>query len=150
MVTYEEARQFLENGRELSRQLDNKLVQWEYLNDQAKRVTTILTGMPRSGGLSEGSSSMENACVAMIALVDQVGMCASRLIVARKKICDVLDQIVSDKYKLVLEDRYIACMSWRDIFKAMKMSKSQVMAVHNKGIQIVQTLLPGERNEPKG
>ena len=139
------AKQFLDEGRFLSLRLEGRLMYLLRLQANATKITTALTGMPRSGGLAEGSSTMENAAVKIVMFCDGLQEEIDELRQKRDQIEAVLSQVHNIQYRVVLELRYLDTMSWQEICKCQHKSRSQIMAIHAKGLLAVQKILKNDK-----
>lgn len=145
MANFEEARAFLQLTRTRCREYESKLSRCEFLWAQATRTTTVLTGMPRGGGLPEGSSTMENAAVNLTELAQELQAAVDDLAEKISQATEIIEQVVNVKYRVVLEMRYLGLCSWKEIERKQKWSHAQVMYFHNQGVLAVQFVMGEKR-----
>lgn len=147
MANFEEARAYLQLTRTRCREYESKLSRCEFLWALATRTTTVLSGMPRGGGLPEGSSTMENATVNLTELAQEVQSAVDDLAEKISQATEIIEQVVNVKYRVVLEMRYLGLCSWKEIERKQKWSHAQVMNFHNQVVLAVQQVLNRDRYE---
>lgn len=137
------AKEFLSQGLVIHRKIESDLMQILQLHALATKCTTVLTGMPR-GGLTEGSSSMENAVCNIQLICADIEMDTIKLRAVLDMIRSVINKVDDDNWQLVLEYKYLSFMSFPEIMKQMKKGRTTILEWYRNGMRAVDVLLMQE------
>lgn len=134
----EAAREYLEQSFQIDRLIQNKLDQMSYLRELeaiAEAAMSVSQDPKRdSDGLGKSLFSVEEI---KASVADEL----TRLMEVKRDISLIIQGISSMQVRSVLEQRYICCRSWTDIAEAMACSQRQAYNIHNRGLQLVGSIL---------
>jgi hypothetical protein len=118
----------------LDKRIDSKLEQVERLRSLAERTTTVLSWAPKG-------SSNENRteyCIQKIwELEREINADIDVLIDLKREIAGVLNKVPTVQYRILLEHRYLSCMTWEDIAKTMGYDLRWIYRMHGTALQEV-------------
>lgn len=132
---------YLNRALNLDKQISCKLDQIERLRSLTQRVTASYDDSGASHAGSSTSSPMENAIVRLIEAQDALGAQIATLVDAKSEIQTIIQQVKDERLRLLLEKRYLCCMTWEMIAVDMKCSYRWLMTLHNDALDAVERLL---------
>lgn len=132
---------YLNRALNLDKQISCKLDQIERLRSLTQRVTASYDDSGASHTGSSTSSPMENAIVRLIEAQDALGAQIATLVDAKSEIQTIIQQVKDERLRLLLEKRYLCCMTWEMIAVDMKCSYRWLMTLHNDALDAVERLL---------
>lgn len=136
------AAKYLGRALQLDRQIDCKLDQIARLRSLTQRVTSSYDNIGPSH--SQGnSSSMENAIIRLMEAQDELNSQIAALIDVKAEIQKTVQQVSNERLRLLLEKRYLCCMTWEAIAVDMECSYRWLMTLHNEALEAVDKLLEG-------
>lgn len=130
------AREYLDQAYLLDQQINCKIEQLSKLNDQAKKATTTLTGMPHS--LSGATSNLENTIVKIVDLQREINDDVDRLVDLKTEITQVIKSVEDVKQRFILEKRYLCWASWPEIAVELDVSNRRLYYLHDLALEEVQ------------
>lgn len=131
--------EYLNQARHLDTQINSKLSQIESLNALATKCTATLTDMPRSQ--NSGTSKMEDTIMKIITLQEEINSDIDRLVDLKKEIMNVIKKVENSEYRTLLENRYLAFLSWEKIAVEMKYSIQQVYRKRGEALKKIDEIL---------
>ena len=107
------AKEYMEQARYLDMQINSKIEQIRNLNELATKATTVYSDMPHSP--NRNTSRMEETVVKIIDLESEIDRDIDALVDLKREIQAVINNVEDEKYRILLELRYINQMSWEEI-----------------------------------
>ena len=139
------AKEYLSQGIVIQNKINSNLEQILVLWALATRVTSALTGMPRSG-MTEGSSAMENAVCNIQLIIAEVEADSARLREKLAEIRKVIDQVENPDWRDVLTYKYLCLMPWKEIIRKVGKGRTTVMDWYRNGLHAVDGILLEREN----
>ena len=140
------AKAFLSQAYTMNQQIDSKLDQIQTMRSLACRVTTVLDKNPVRH--SRNVTGMQDVITQIVEAEDELNADIDRLVSVRKEIADVIGQLESERYRLILEKRYLCFQAWDDIGHDLNICVRWAQAQHNEAVQQIQEILD-ERESKK-
>lgn len=127
------AKKFFQEIRNIDKQIDVKCEQLEQLKALATKVTATMSDISvKPSGVSR---SMENSVDKIIMLQNEINADIDRLVDLKREANDIIRQIPNEKYRRVLENRYLLGKTWEAIAVGMNMTYQGVCKLHGKALQ---------------
>lgn len=127
------AKKFFQEIRNIDKQIDVKYEQLVQLEALATKVTATMSDVSvKSSGVSRGR---ENSMDDIIELKKEIGADIARLVKLELEANDIIRQIQNEKYRRVLESRYLLGKAWGSIAVDMEMTYQGVCKLHGKALQ---------------
>jgi DNA-directed RNA polymerase specialized sigma subunit len=123
---------YLNQARILDKRIDSKLEQVERLHALAERTTTVLSHEPKG---TSGTNRTEYCVLKIWELEREVNEDIDRLIDLKREIQDAIGLLTDDKYKLLLEYRYLCGNTWEKIAEKMDIEVRWVYQLHGRALQ---------------
>lgn len=133
------AKEYLNQARHLDTQINAKLNQIEALNFLATKCTSTITDMPKNS--LRGTSRMEDAILKILDLKEEINNDINSLVDLKKEIMLVIKKVDNSEYKTLLENRYLAFLSWEVISVQMRFSIQQIYRIHVKALEEVDKII---------
>ena len=111
------AKEYMEQARYLDMQINSKIEQVRSLNELATKVTTVYSDMPHSP--NRNTSRMEETIAKIIDLESEI------------------NNVEDEKYRILLELRYINQMSWEEIAVHLGYDLRYTHKIHGRALQKV-------------
>lgn len=135
-----QAKKFFQEIRNIDKQIDVKCEQLEQLKALATKVTATMSDISvKPSGVSR---SMENSVDKIIMLQNEINADIDRLVDLKREANDVIRQIPNEKYRRVLESRYLLGKTWESIAVGMEMTYQGVCYLHGMALQEAENFLP--------
>lgn len=135
-----DVKEFFQQIRHIDKQINVKFEQLERLKTLATKVTaTMSETSPKPSGVSR---SMENSVDKIILLQDELNNDIDKYINLKRAANDVIRQIPNEKYRRVLENRYLLGKTWEAIAVEMDMTYQGVCHVHGRALQEAANFFP--------
>jgi len=128
-----DVKQYLSQAHYLDMSIDSKLELLSKLNSLATKATATLSDMPHSP--NRGSSSLEDTICKIIDLQDEINRDVDALVDLKRDIINLINNLVNDEYKVILEKRYLSFMTWEEIMVTMNYGRSQTFKIHDDAIK---------------
>jgi DNA-directed RNA polymerase specialized sigma subunit len=120
--------------RNIDLQIDSKLAQVARLRELAEKITVTLSTQPK--GTTIGKKTEE--CVLKIwELERSINADIDKLIDMKDTAKMLIDQIPDERYRLVLEYRYLKGMKWAKIAEKMGYDKRYLFKLHATALQSI-------------
>lgn len=128
------AKEFLQQVFQAYQDADSKIEQMARLQALATRTTTVIHNTPigNSPGLS---SRVEQAIVIMTGQSGQLADEIQRLLAIREEVSAAIAAVPNPAERRVLEYRYLAFLSWKEISHSMKMALRSVYKLHERALE---------------
>lgn len=121
------------------------LSQYRYLNDRINAKTAQVEELRRKaqsvgGGKSDGVHNpmpydrIGETTIKIVTLENEINSDINRLVELQKEITDKINQLSDSRLKLLLELRYINCLTFERIAARMNYSYMQVCRLHGKAL----------------
>lgn len=130
-------KEYLEQVRYLDQRIDSKVEQLTSLKHLATKCTSILTGMPRSGG--SGKSSMENVLVKIVDLQEEINRDIDQLIDLKREVGRLIAGVDDLEYRVILEKRYLCYETWEQIALELGYSDKWVRQLHRRALDAINS-----------
>ena len=125
-------KEYLNKMRMLDRLIDSKLEQIDRLRSLSERVTTTISFSPKGAG---GANRTEYCIERIWQLEKEVTEDIDRLVDMKSGIRGAIDEVKNDKYKLLLECRYLCGDTWERIAEKMEIEVRWVYELHGRALQ---------------
>ena len=123
---------YLSQARLLDARIDSKLEQVERLRSLSERVTTTLSFSPKGAG---GANRTEYCIERIWQLEKEVTEDIDRLVDMKSGIRGAIERVENDKYRLLLEYRYLCGYTWEKIAEKMALELRWVYRIHGAALQ---------------
>ena len=132
-------KEFFQQLRHIDSQINGKMEQLDRLKALATKVTAA---MSEAGARTSGPSrGMENTIDKIIALQEELNADIDRYVDLKRAANGLIDRIGNEKYRRVLESRYLLGKTWEMIADEMGMTYQGVCHVHGKALQEAEEIL---------
>lgn len=128
------AKEFLQQVFQAYQDADSKIEQMARLQSLATRTTTVIRSAPVGNG-SDLSSRVERAIVIMAEQSGQLADEIQHLLAIREKVSAAIAAVSNPAERRVLEYRYLAFLSWKEISHSMKMALRSVYKLHERALE---------------
>ena len=141
------AKTFLSQAYTMNQQIDSKLDQIQNMRSLACRVTTVLDGNPIRH--SRNVTGMQDVIARIVEAEEDLNADIDRLVSVRKEIADVIGQLESERYRLILEKRYLCFLAWEDIGHDLNICVRWAQVQHNEAVRKIQEILDERESKKK-
>lgn len=128
------AKEFLKQVFVAYQEADSKLEQIARLQALATRTTTVIRSTPCGNGTSL-TSRVEQAIVAIDGQSDKLAAELKHFMQVRDEVADAIAKVPDDGERRILEYRYLAFLSWKEISHAMKISIRYAYMLHERALK---------------
>lgn len=125
-------KEYLNKMRTLDRLIDSKLEQIDRLRSLSERVTTTLSFTPKGAG---GANRTEYCIERIWQLEKEVTEDIDRLVDMKSGIRGAIERVENDKYRMLLEYRYLCGNTWEQIAEKMRIDLRWVYRMHGRALQ---------------
>lgn len=131
------AKQYLQQGYYLNKQIDVKCEQIRKLREMTQKVTATANDckVQASGSQSRMADTVDKMVDLERELADAVNEYAAK----RKEIAAVIQRVDNPNYRTLLEYRYLACMKWEEIAVRMHYSWRWTMRIHAAALKAIES-----------
>ncbi len=129
------AKEYFKQAYFLDQQIATKLDQLRSWRELAERCTSIITG--QSGNVANSDSVMENTVIQIVDAENELKIDIDRLIRLKKEIAETISTLQNDKFRTILEDRYLNYKSWSEIAEKMGYSTRSAYRLHDIALKKV-------------
>ena len=127
-------KEFLQQVFIAYQEADSKLEQIARLQSLAQRTTTVIHSTPTGNGAAL-SSRVEQAVVAIDGQSECLAEEINHLLEVRRKVSQAIAKVPEPNERRVLEYRYLAFLSWKEISHAMKIGLRYVFKLHERALK---------------
>lgn len=127
------AKEYMEQARYLDMQINSKIEQVRTLNELATKVTTVYSDMPHSPNRNTGR--MEETIAKIIDLESEIDRDIDASVDLKREIQTVINNIEDEKYRVLLELRYINQKSWEEIANQLGYDLRYTHKIHGRALQ---------------
>lgn len=127
-------REFLQQVFNAYKDVNSKLEQMARLQSLATRTTTVMHSTP-CGSRTALSSRIEQAILAMEGQSEHLADEIQKLLDVRREVADAIALVADPSERRILEYRYLAFLSWKEISHAMKMGLRTVYRLHERAVK---------------
>ncbi len=135
-----DVKEFFQQIRHIDKQIDVKFERLERLKALATKVTATMS--ETSSKPSGVSRSMENSVDKIILLQEELNADIDRYVDLKREAGEIIRQIQNEKYRRVLESRYLLGKTWEAIAVDMDMTYQGVCQIHGRALQEAEKFLP--------
>ena len=128
------AQEFLQQVFNAYKDADSKLEQMARLQSLATRTTTVMHNTP-CGSRTALSSRIEQAILAMEGQSEHLADEIQKLLDVRREVADAIALVADPSERRILEYRYLAFLSWKEISHAMKMGLRYTYKLHERALK---------------
>ena len=128
------AKEFLQQVFIAYQEADSKLEQMERLQSLATRTTTVIRSVPCGNGMAL-HSRVERAIADVQEQSEQLADEINRLVNVRREVAEAIAQMTNPNERRILEYRYLAFLSWKEISHSMKIGLRYVYKLHERAIE---------------
>lgn len=136
------AKQYLQQGYYLNKQIDVKCEQIRKLREMTQKVTATANDckVQASGSQSRMADTVDKMVDLERELADAVNEYAAK----RQEIAAVIQRVDNPNYRTLLEYRYLACMKWEEIAVRMHYSWQWVHKMHKRALKEAQEAIESD------
>lgn len=127
-------KEFLQQVFIAYQEADSKLEQIARLQSLATRTTTVIQSTPCGSGATL-SSRIEQAIMAIEGQGDQLAAEIKHFMEVRHEVSAAIAQVPDPTERRILEYRYLAFLSWKEISHSMKVGLRYVYKLHERAIK---------------
>lgn len=127
-------KEFLQQVFIAYQEVDSKLEQIARLQSLATRTTTVIHDTPCGNGTAL-SSRVERAVIAIQGQTEFLADEINHLLNVRREVADAIAKVRDPTERRVLEYRYLAFKSWKEISHAMKAGLRHVYRLHDRALK---------------
>lgn len=135
-----DAKEFFQQIRHIDKQIDVKFERLERLKALATKVTATMS--ETNSKPSGVSRSIENSVDKIILLQEELNADIDRYIDLKRTAGEIIRQIQNEKYRRVLESRYLLGKTWEAIAVDMDMTYQGVCHIHGRALQEAENFIP--------
>ena len=128
-------KEYMSQAFYLDRKIKSKERQLEALKAHAIYVGPIYE--ERVSASPSNKSTMESAAVRIVELEKEIQVQIGELVSLKSEIERTIHSIGNDQYETLLEMRYLAFMSWKEISARLGYSGKYVYEVHGRALELV-------------
>lgn len=127
----QKAKKFFQEIRNIDKQIDVKFEQLERAKALATKVTATMSDTPGRATGGDGESSWDK----VIRLRDELDAEIDRLVDMKREAMGIVRKLQNEKYRRVLESRYLVGKTWEAIAVEMGMTYQGVCKMHGAALQ---------------
>lgn len=136
------AKEYLGQAYRIDERIESKLTQIESLKSLATRVTSVFSDMPHSS--TPDNQRLEKTIAEIIDLENEVSTDIDRLIDLKREIKHIINQVQNEKYKTLLELRYLSFWTWELIAVNLNFSIQHTYRIHDEALKKINIFLKDE------
>ena len=142
------ALEFLESYKKLNTKINLKLEQLEQLKASATKTTSLIGCTP--GSSSPAKSRMEEIIVRYSDLENRINAEIDSCYALKLDILDIISQLSDDRYRLLIEMRYLEDCSWEEVGDKLYLSRASAYRLRKPALAEVQRILDNENGKNDG
>ena len=125
-------KEYLRQAVRLDTIVDLRLAQLERLKSYRERVTTNFTPTPKSG---KGGDRISEITIKIWSLEETINKDIDELVDLKADIRSRIAEVQDERFRMVLEYKYLAGYTWDDIAEAMHMDRRWILRLHGRALQ---------------
>lgn len=130
---------YFQGIRNIDKQINVKFEHLERMKALATKVTATMSDIPsKPSGVSR---SMESSVDKIIMLQNELNADIDRYVDLKREAGEIIRQIQNEKYRRVLESRYLLGKTWEAIAVEMDMTYQGVCKTHGRALQEAEKIL---------
>lgn len=134
-MTSQEKIKFLERYKNIDRQIQAKCDEKSVWMSRATKITPTLSDMPKG---SEQENKIETAVEKIMLIESEINAEIDELLIVKTEVKAAIQTVPSEKYRELLERRYIRGQKWEQVAVEMNYDYSWVLRMHGKALPMVQ------------
>lgn len=131
------AKEYLQQPYLLDKAINAKLAHYDQVKALATKTTTVLTGMPGGGGVSD---KVGDGVARLWELSREIDSEVDRYVDLKRAVANCIKQVGNAELRTVLEYRYLAYNSWEQIAVNMGYSYRMVLYIHSTALKAVENI----------
>lgn len=131
-MTIEQKKQYLQTYRALDREVQRKVDDLAHWRAKATQITPVLDGMPKAKTVT---SRMEDVVIRIVQLENEVNEDIDHLVALKEEIMQRLEAMPNYTFRMLLQYRYIQCMTWEKMAEAMHYTWQHLHKLHKKALE---------------
>lgn len=128
------AKDYLMRAYKTDLQINSKLEQIMVLRSLVEKTTTTLSMAP--GGTGQ-KGQLENILVKIVNLETEINDEIEHLLEVEAEIRESINEVRQPELRVVLELRYLCCLSWPQIANEMERDLRQVHRLHGRALNVI-------------
>lgn len=132
-------REYLQRPERLEAQIQSKLNRIAHLRSMAEKCTAILSGLPRGAMGKDYTDYLSEA----MALEDEIRADLDVMRAYQGEIRETIGRVNDDRYRQLLELRYLCRMKWEAIAEEMTYDVRWVYVLHKRALKALETTQHG-------
>ncbi len=136
------AKEYLSQAKTLDQRINTKLDRVARLRSMTQKITVSMNAEQVSH--TRNVSSMEDMIIRLLEEEEALNASIAELVVLKREISDVLEQIHDPDRHLILEMRYLCYHSWEEIADTMNIHIRTVFRIHGHALQDVDRILASD------
>lgn len=136
------AKEYLNQAYHADRRIESKLSQIESLKSLATRVTSVFSDMPHSP--MPDNHHLEKTIADIIDLENEILNDVSELVDLKREIKNAVNQVQNEKYRTLLELRYLNFLTWEQIAVNLNFSIQHTYRIHDEALKKISIFLKDE------
>ena len=129
------AKEYMQQAYFLDKRINSLVRQMDNLLDQATNISQVISDMPQN--MSGGTSRVADFC----GLTDEIRRQIQKLEMLRKEIMMVVSKVPNPEYQLILQEKYLEMLTWKDLSSDMNRSIRSAQLMHARALDEVQKVL---------
>lgn len=127
------AKEYLSQAYHIDERIESKLTQIESLKSLATRVTSVFSDMPHSS--SSDNQRLQQTIAEIVDLENEVSTDIGRLVSLKREIKNIINQVQNEKYRTLLELRYLNFRTWEQIAVDLNFSIQHTYRIHDEALK---------------
>lgn len=127
------AKEYLNQAYHIDHRIESKLSQIESLKSLATRVTSVFSDMPHSS--SPDNQRLQKTIADIVDLENEVSTDIEQLVNLKREIKNTINQVQNEKYRTLLELRYLNFKSWEQIATSLGYDARHIRRIHGNALQ---------------
>lgn len=136
------AKEYLNQAYHIDHRIESKLSQIESLKNLATRVTSVFSDMPHSS--SPDNQRLQKTIAEIVDLENEVSTDIGRLVSLKREIKNIINQVQNEKYRTLLELRYLNFWTWEQIAVDLNFSIQHTYRIHDEALKKISIFLKDE------
>ena len=125
-------KEYLRQAPRLDMIIDLKLAQVERLKSLRERVTASFSDTPKGGGSGD---RVAEVTMKIYSMLEDINRDIDAYVDLKADIRKLVSTVQDDRYRMVLEYRYLCCYGWDKIAEIMMYEQRQIFRLHGRALQ---------------